>query len=38
MFQDPNKINSESNNLAFSNFLNEVEEEESLKFKFKVII
>ena len=25
MFQDPNKINSEKNNLAFSNFLNEVE-------------
>ena len=25
MFQDPNKINSEKNSLAFSNFLNEVE-------------
>ncbi len=25
MFQDPNKINSEKNNLAFSNFLDEVE-------------
>ena len=25
MFQDPNKINTEKNNLAFSNFLNEVE-------------
>ncbi len=25
MFQDPNKINSETNSLAFSNFLNEVE-------------
>ena len=25
MFQDPNKINSERNSLAFSNFLNEVE-------------
>ena len=26
MFQDPNKINSEKNNLPFSNFLNEVDE------------
>ena len=25
MFQDPSKINSEKNNLAFSNFLNEVD-------------
>ena len=25
MFQDPNKINSEKNSLAFSNFLSEVE-------------
>ena len=25
MFQDPNKMDSERNNLAFSNFLNEVE-------------
>ena len=25
MFQDPNKINSEKNSLAFSNFLNEVD-------------
>ena len=25
MFQDPNKINSEKNNLTFSNFLNEVD-------------
>ena len=26
MFQDPNKINSEKNNLPFSNFLSEVED------------
>ena len=26
MFQDPDKINSEKNNLPFSNFLNEVDE------------
>ena len=25
MFQDPNKVNSERNSLAFSNFLDEVE-------------
>ena len=25
MFQDPNKINSKRNSLAFSNFLNEVD-------------
>ena len=25
MFQDPNKINSKSNSLPFSNFLNEVD-------------
>ena len=38
MFQDPNKIKTETNNLPFSNFLNEVENGRVVEVKYRVII